>query len=106
MTKKELEQLADKYQKKADKANRKYQDTGLRRYAREHKNNEELADAMRMAADAADNHRMLMGLRSQFGGLAKRASEIQQLPRAERPEALEKLRRSLFSAGRTWGLIQ
>lgn len=106
MTKKELEQLAGKYQQKADRAYRKHQDTGLRRYAREHKQNQELTDAMNMAADAAADHRELINLRSQVAALAAKAKDIPTLPKEKKPLALEKLRRQLLSFARLWGISE
>lgn len=56
MDRSELEKLAERYQQKADRAFENYQDTGLRRYDTERNNMEDLADALRMAANAADEH--------------------------------------------------
>ena len=55
MDRSELEKLAERYQQKADRAFENYQDTGLRRYDTERNNMEDLADALRMAANAAGN---------------------------------------------------
>ena len=54
MDKKTLEALAERYQKRADHAFENYQETGIKRYDTERNNMEDLADALRMAANAAD----------------------------------------------------
>lgn len=75
MTEKELLALAEKYQAKADRNYRNYQETGLSRYDRERRNAEELADAMRMAANAAEDHQQLGAFRSyvyQWGRIARK----------------------------------
>lgn len=59
MTKEELIALADKHQEKADKAYKNYQETGITRYSRDYRNSEDLAAALRMAANAEENHRSL-----------------------------------------------
>lgn len=100
MTEKELYALAEKYQAKADRAYQNYQEAGITRYDRERRNAEELADALRMAAGAADEHMKLIRLRvevSNLAGLAKRAEgdSVQ----------LETLRRSVLSIARSHELI-
>ena len=55
LSKAELEVLTEKYEAKAERAYQNYQETGISRYDRERRNAEELADAMRMAAQASDD---------------------------------------------------
>lgn len=61
MDKKTLETLAERYQKRADRAFENYQETGIKRYDTERNNMEDLADALRMAANAADEHNAYVG---------------------------------------------
>lgn len=64
MTEKELLALAEKYQAKADRNYSNYQETGISRYDRERRNAEQLADALRMAANASEGHSKLIHLRA------------------------------------------
>lgn len=73
LSKAELEKLAEKYQKKADHAIEKYQETGISRYYREYRDNGDLADAMTIAASAADDHHKLIAIESQIRFEAARA---------------------------------
>lgn len=59
----ELEKLAERYQQRADRAFENYQETGIKRYDTERNNMEDLADALRMAANAADEHAAYVGMR-------------------------------------------
>ena len=63
LSKAELEVLTEKYEAKAERAYQNYQETGISRYDRERRNAEELADAMRMAAQASDDYSQLINLR-------------------------------------------
>lgn len=56
MSKKELMKLADSFQKKADTAFQNYQETGASRYDSAFRRNEDIAAALRAAAEAADEH--------------------------------------------------
>lgn len=78
MTRKELESLAEKYQAKADRAFTNYQQTGISRYSREYRNNEDLACAIRMAARAADDSNALTGLRVTLSTLADKARMLKR----------------------------
>lgn len=100
MTEEKLYAMAEKYQAKADRAYQSYQETEITRYDRERRNAEELADALRMAAGAADDHLKLTRLRvevSDLAGLAERAKND--------PAQLETLRRSLLIIAQSHGLI-
>lgn len=79
MKREELEALAERYQGKADKAFMNYQETGMARYDREHRNNEDLADALRMAAKAADDAHKLTDLRVTLSTLADKARKLRSL---------------------------
>lgn len=78
MTRKELESLAEKYQAKADRAFTNYQQTGISRYSREYRNNEDLAGALRMAARAADDSNALADLRTTLSSLADKARALKR----------------------------
>ncbi|WP_298069913.1 hypothetical protein [uncultured Mailhella sp.] len=77
LSKKELEQLADRYQKKYEDAFQSYQETGMTRYATAYQKAQDLADALRMAADAADEHTSYILMRAQVADFARRAAAIQ-----------------------------
>ncbi|MCC8063708.1 MAG: hypothetical protein LIO70_01320 [Clostridiales bacterium] len=97
MTKAELEKLADRYQAKADRAYQNYQETGIQRYDRERANNEYLADAMQMAANACDEHTRLLSLQASMCDLA---GKVQQ---GEDPQSVCS---ALMSYARMLGLIE
>ncbi len=96
MTKNELEKLAGKYQAKADRAGVIYQETGMQRYYRDYQNNEDMADALRMAAKASEEHRKMLSLQS---ALALLAGRVQQ---GEPPEDIVSM---LMGYARLYGLI-
>ena len=76
MTTTELYALAEKYDAKAEKAYRNYQETGTARYDREYRNYEDLAMALRMAASANDDHTQLISIRCDVAALAARAQDL------------------------------
>lgn len=78
MNRVELEALAAKHQEKADKAFMIYQETGMTRYDREHRNNEDLAEALRMAARAADDAHSLTSIRCDLSVLATKARKLKR----------------------------
>lgn len=106
MTKTELAALAEKYQKKADTAYENYQETGTTRYDRERRINEDLAEAMRMAANASDEHASLIHLRGTLSTLAGKASDIGYMTEGQKAKSLESLRKELLSLARLEGLIR
>lgn len=75
MDAKELKKLIDRYQQKADTAYRNYQESGVSRYDREYRNNEDLADALRVALNANDEHTQLISIRSDLASLAGAAEQ-------------------------------
>lgn len=93
LSKEELEKLAAKYQDKADRAYRNYQETGVSRYDRERRNAEDMAEAFRAAANAADEHFLLGILRADFIGYASLADAAlaEKAPREELEKILEGL---------------
>lgn len=80
LSKAELEVLTEKYEAKAERAYQNYQETGISRYDRERRNAEELADAMRMAAQASDDYSQLINLRGSISVLASKAKDAMRQP--------------------------
>lgn len=106
MKKEELEKLADSFQKKADTAFQNYQETGMSRYASTYRRNEDLADAMRMAAGASDEHQAYISLKGTMANFASRAKMITVAETDEKREDLtQALVRDIVSYGRLVGLI-
>lgn len=106
MKKKELLKLADKYQAKADAASQNYQETGMGRYGSAYRRNEELADALRMAAGAADEHHAYVSMKAQMSNFAWRAKMASTAKNeANRSELVAALVRDIVSYGHLMGLI-
>lgn len=106
MDKKTLEALAERYQKRADHAFENYQETGIKRYDTERNNMEDLADALRMAANAADEHNAYVGMRGSFVGLVTIAQKIELAEdEKSREELADKLVKDLLSYGRMYHWI-
>ena len=108
MNRNELEKLAERYQAKADKAYMNYQETGISRYDRERRNNEDLADALRMAAAASDDHAQLISIRCDLAGLAAKAENLlrgDQLSH-EFVAGAASLLENLVAVASTYGLIR
>lgn len=106
MSKEKLMKLSEKYQAKADAAFENYQETGMSRYGSTYRRNEELADALRMAAGAADEHHAYISMKAQMANFACRAKMAAIADTEEkRDELTEALVRDLASYGRLLGLI-
>lgn len=101
----DLERLAEQFQNKADRAYLNYQETGITRYDNERRKNEDLADALRMAAAASDDHHRLIHVRGTFSSLAGEAKRIEYLPEDQKVAALESLRKNLMAAAKLEGVI-
>ncbi len=108
LPKKELEKLAAKYQEKADAAAMNYQDTGYSRYYTAKNRNEDLADSLRMAAAASDEHEELMALRMIMVNYASRAAAATGKFRSEEEKVklAMKLAEELAAYGRMNGYIE
>lgn len=106
MDKKKLQEMADKFQGKADRAYRNYQETGMSRYDNERRKNEDLADALHIAMAASDDHHHLVNLRGTLANLANEASKIEWKPDDQKAVALESLRKQLLALGRLEGLVR
>ncbi len=105
LPKKDLEKLSEKYQAKADKADAAYQETGMRRYYSAKTRNEDLADSLRMAAAASDEHEELMYLRMMMANYASRAAATTGEFRSneEKVDLAMKLAEELAAYGRMSG---
>lgn len=106
MDKKTLEALAERYQKRADRAFENYQETGIKRYDTERNNMEDLADALRMAANAADERMECVNMRGSLAGFVADAQNIHyETDEETREELVYKLVKSLLDYGRRQGWI-
>ena len=81
MDEKKLLELAERYQRKADTAFQNYQETGITRYDTARRNNEDMAEALRMAASAKEDHDRMIHLRGVLSQLAWRAAEAKPCQR-------------------------
>ena len=86
MTKDKLEKLAEQYQRKADAAYENYQETGITRYNTARRNNEDMADALRMAAAAKDDHDKMICLRHELYQLATKADRANRAAEEQKTE--------------------
>lgn len=106
MDKKEIEKLVTRYRNKADRAFELYQESGITRYGTTARNNENLADALRIAASAADEHNTLISLRGSMANLASRAQVIMDTQSySENADMIEAFFRDFLSLCRMYGLI-
>lgn len=108
MTKVELIALAERWQAKADRAMERYQEDGLARHNREREQAQDLADALRVAANAADDHSELISLRGAVYCLAVKAhaavDALDAPDRASDRDILTDLARNVISTARLYGV--
>lgn len=108
MTKVEIAALAERWQAKADRAIDRYQEDGLARHNREREQAQDLADALRIAAFAADDHDELISLRGAVYCLAVKAhaavDALDAPDRAADRDILTDLARNIISTARLYGL--
>lgn len=108
MTKVELIALAERWQTKADRAMERYQEDGLPRHNREREQAQDLADALQIAASAADDHSELISLRGAVYCLAVKAHaavDALDVPdRASDRDILTDLARNVISTARLYGV--
>ncbi|MBQ5630484.1 MAG: hypothetical protein IIV15_04165 [Ruminococcus sp.] len=71
-----IAQLRDQYRARADTAYQNYQDSGDSRYYRTQRRAEDIADALQIALDAADDHNRTLDLRACLIALALKAQRI------------------------------
>lgn len=105
MTKEELIALADKHQEKADKAYKNYQETGITRYSRDYRNSEDLAAALRMAANAEEDHRSLTSLRVDISRVASSAAAAERAAEDLKLSRMTAVIKELLAVARLHGLI-
>ena len=105
MTKEELIDLADKHQEKADKAYTNYQETGITRYSRDYRNSEDLAAALRMAANAEEDHRSLTSLRVDISRVASSAAATERAAEDLKLSRMTAVIKELLAVARLHGLI-
>ena len=105
LSKTELEALAEKYEAKASRAYQNYQETGITRYDRERRNAEDLASAMRMAANAEGNYSKLVNLRGSMPMLASKAQVALKEQEDKRVSAMEKVLKDLVALAVMEGLV-
>ena len=108
MNQADLERMADRFQAKADKAYRNYQETGTARYDREYRNYEDLAMALRMAASANDDHAQLISIRCDVAILGAKAEDLLagDLSGAYRDGRVRALLNDVAAIAATYGLIR
>ena len=108
MTKVELIALAERWQAKADRAMERYQEDGLARHNREREQAQDLADALQIAASAADDHDELISLRGAVYCLAVKAhaavDTLDAPDRASDRDVLTDLARNVISTARLYGV--
>lgn len=74
MDEKELKKLIDEYQRKADDAERMRQETGLQRYYTAYWKNQDMADALRIALSAKEDHETLQDMKSALSKFASKGA--------------------------------
>lgn len=84
MTKEELREHAKRWQAKADRAFERYQETGAQKYYREYCNADDMAGALKMAAEAADTSAANIHIKAQLADFAYKAWLIGQMKKARR----------------------
>lgn len=108
MTKVELIALAERWQAKADRTLERYQEDGLPRHNREREQAQDLADALQIAASAADDHSELISLRGAVYCLAVKAhaavDALDAPDRASDRDILTDLARNVISTARLYGV--
>lgn len=83
---KQLDDLIAKYEVEADKNWRNYQDTGLSRYERAQHKAEDLADTLKVARDASEDHNKMLQYRwiiTKWAAMLKEDHEKAQTVRKE-----------------------
>ena len=76
MDQKRIEKLCDQHRKKAERNFRNYQETGEPRYERESRTAEEIADALSVALDHAEEHDKYICLKIAVADLARKAEDL------------------------------
>ena len=102
LSKEKLEKMAERYEKRAVTAFDNYQQTGIQRYDRERHNFEDLADALRMAADAHEDHTRMIEYKGTLANLGFKAATL--LDESDVTK-LVKLAEEVVAAARIHGLV-
>ena len=101
---KKLDELIQKYEKTAEKQFQNYQETGLRRYEKAYEDAQDLADTLRMARDAAEDHQKMLNYQSTISIWGSRAQSI-KYPEND-PEGAEQLIKDVAAMARVYGLLK
>ena len=99
MKKEELWAMAAKYEAKAERAYMNFQSTGISRYDKARREADDLASALRMAAEAEETCSALVGLRGAIATLT-----VQAMRAEGDPYKLEALRRDLTAMAKLHGI--
>ena len=94
MTKEQLETMAERYQKRADRNMQYFQESGTQRYLTEYNRFDDIAQACRQAAYSADEHNRYIYLSSEIGQLKGKAKQLLDLGSPD-PQEMERLLRNL-----------
>lgn len=107
VSEKELEKLMAKYQQRADAAEEAYQETGVKRYYTTHCANQDLADALRIALSAKEDHETLRDMRLMLSNFASRGAAAHSPHRSqdERVKLALTLAAEIADYGQRNGLI-
>lgn len=107
VSEKEMEKMIDKYQKRADAAEEAYQETGMQRYYTTYCTNQDLADALRIALSAKEEHEILHDMKSVLSKFASKGAAATS-PFSSEDEQVKlalTLAKELAEYGRRNGLI-
>lgn len=94
-----IEKMIDQADDRAERAYRNYQETGTQRYKREQEKAEDLADALRMALSAYDDHVKLGALKAELITLG---ADAHKALAGGSQEAKEKILRRLISLAKSY----
>ena len=83
-----------------------YQEVGISRYYNSYCRNEDVAEALRMAAESADEHQAFINLKMEMANYVSRARLIELTASQERrTELIVALVRDIIANGRLLGLV-
>lgn len=104
---KELKKLIEKYEKRADAAEQAYQTSGAQRYYTARCTNQDMADALRVALSAKEDHEELQTMKLELSNFASRGAAATSpfRPESERAELAAILAKELADYGKRNGLI-
>lgn len=105
MTREELWKMAEKYQAKADRDYQAYQETGESRHGSSRRRNEDMAEALRMAAGYADEHQEYVMMRGDMADAVNCAVRISRATGDDREALITFLVNTLITYGHTKGFI-